>query len=91
MMAKKYRVIEPDGTTCPRCDSVAETRVHAAITEKQLKQPFYYKRWYVCLNEHCKTNIFMLDDWKVKNKNGAALELEAKNDFAEQMSFLKSI
>ncbi len=88
---RRYEVISPDGTTCPRCGEVAETRKHVAITQKQLNQPFYFKRWYNCTNALCKTGIFMLDDWKVENKNAAALEMEAKKDFSEQMSFLNSI
>jgi hypothetical protein len=58
------------------------------ITEKQLKQPFYYKRWYNCKNEKSKTTTFMLEDWKVRNKNAAALEMEAKQEYSATMSFL---
>jgi hypothetical protein len=92
-MSKKrhYEVISPDGTTCPRCGVEAETRKHTTITDKQLRQPFYFKRWYNCTNTECKTGIFMLDDWKVINKNGAAFAFEAKKEFGEQMTFLRSI
>lgn len=72
MKKKGYKVLEPDGTTCPRCDSIAETRAHVSITEKHLKQPFYFRRWYNCKNESCPTTTFMLEDWKVWNHNTAA-------------------
>jgi hypothetical protein len=92
-MSKKrhYEVMTPDGTVCPRCFQEAETRKHIAITAKQLNQPFYFKRWYSCTNRECKTGIFMLEDWKVENKNAAALEMKAKQEYSAQMDFLRSI
>jgi hypothetical protein len=39
----------------------------------------------------CKTGIFMLEDWKVENKNAAALEMEAKQEYSAQMDFLRNI
>ena len=40
-------------------------REHKSITEKHLKQPFYYDRWYKCLNYNCKTTLIMLERHKV--------------------------
>jgi hypothetical protein len=90
-MGKKYNIVPSDGTVCPRCNEVAETRQHPVITEKQLKQPFYYRRWYNCKNENCKTTTFMLEGWKVKNKNAAALEFDARQEYAAQLDFLRNI
>lgn len=72
MKRKKYTITTPDGTTCPRCGVEAETRTHTDISEKILTQPFYYRFWYNCKNQECKTTVFMLEDWKVWNKNSAA-------------------
>lgn len=88
---KHYEVISPDGTTCPRCGEVAETREHSAITQKQLGQPFYFKRWYNCTNQVCKTAIFMRDDWKVWNLNAAAREMKEKEEYLAQLDFLRSL
>jgi hypothetical protein len=90
-MGKKYNIVPSDGTTCPRCGVVAETRQHPVITEKQLKQPFYYRRWYNCKNEKCITTTFMLDDWKVVNKNGAAREMKEKQEYSAQMDFFRNL
>ena len=84
-------MVTPDGTTCPRCGVEAESRKHTQITDKQLTQPFYFKRWYNCINEQCKTGIFMLEDWKVENKNAAAVEMNAKQEYSAQMSFLQNL
>jgi hypothetical protein len=91
MAKKKYIVVPPDGTECPRCFQEGETRQHIQITQKQLNQPFYFKRWYNCNNEKCPTTIFMLNDWKVENKNAAALEMKAKQEYSAQLSFLKGL
>jgi hypothetical protein len=32
-----------------------------------------------------------LEDWKVENKNAAALEMKAKQEYSAQMEFLRSI
>ena len=92
-MSKKrhYEVISPDGTTCPRCGVEAEKRKHTAITDKHLRQPYYFKYWYNCTNRECKTGIFMLEDWKVENKNAAALEMQAKQEYSAQLDFLRNI
>lgn len=71
-----YRVVTPDGTTCPRCEQEAETRTHTKIGQKQLSQPFYFHYWYNCNNKQCPTKIFMLEDWKVWNRNAAAQNLK---------------
>lgn len=76
MKKKSYVIIEPDGTTCPRCGHEAQTRRHAHLSEKVLRQPYYYLFWYNCINPECKTTIFMLDECKVWNKNEAAQNLK---------------
>jgi len=46
-----------------------QVRQHKQITEKQLKQPFFYLRWYYCLNRKCKTKQVMPDEFIIYNKN----------------------
>lgn len=38
---------------------------HAAITEKMLRQPFYYDKWFRCKNTQCGTTLIMLEEHKV--------------------------
>lgn len=33
---------------CNKCKSILEERTHKVLTDKMLRQPFYYNRWYVC-------------------------------------------
>jgi len=43
-------------------------REHGGLTEKQLKQPFYYSRWFYCTNKACKTTLIMPDRFRVFRK-----------------------
>jgi hypothetical protein len=40
-------------------------REHERIGPKQLARPFYYSRWYCCLNRNCKTKLIMPEEFKV--------------------------
>ena len=77
-MAKKkhYRVVGYDGVPCPRCGRPTQIREHPHIGEKQLRQPFYYSRWFNCINNKCKTTLYMLDEYKVFNHLPAVEEPE---------------
>jgi hypothetical protein len=84
MGSKKFIVVSGVAEPCPRCRVPAEIREHRHITEKQLNQPFYYSRWFRCQNQQCKTNLFMRDEHRVWNKNGAAYALQKKRaEFSE--------
>jgi hypothetical protein len=65
---KQSSVVVPGwGDPCPRCCQPTEIREHPAITEKHLRQPFYYSRWFYCQNPACKTTTYMADRYKVWN------------------------
>jgi hypothetical protein len=68
-MQKKgnHIIVENKDVACPRCNVLAEAREHNGISEKILRQPFYYMKWFNCRNHNCKTSIFMLDTYKVFN------------------------
>jgi hypothetical protein len=40
---------------CPRCGRPAQIREHERITEKHLRQPFYFTRWFYCTHDDCDT------------------------------------
>lgn len=58
-MAKSVRVADETGPPCPRCGHDTEVRTHAEITEKLLRQPCYYSKWFYCRNPECKTTMLM--------------------------------
>ena len=74
-MAK--RIIAGDGIPCPRCGRPTQIREHKAVKPKQLRQPFYYARWFYCLHEDCQTRQIMRDEDMVWNDNEAARWLKA--------------
>jgi len=43
---RKYMIVSEDGPPCPRCGRPMQVREHDRIREKQLRQPFYYSRWF---------------------------------------------
>jgi hypothetical protein len=62
---KHFVVIAGDGDPCPRCGRPTQIREHPEITDKQLRQPFYYSRWFNCINPTCKTTLVMPDRFRV--------------------------
>jgi hypothetical protein len=48
-----------------------EIREHDGVGEKQLRQPFYYRRWFCCTNKDCKTTMIMPERYKVMNPGGS--------------------
>ncbi len=51
---------------CKRCSKELEERTHSEITEKILKQPYYFSKWYVCRD--CNF-IQLVEKFKIKNNN----------------------
>lgn len=64
-MASNMKIIDGAGVACPRCGRRTQIREHVKITERELRQPFYFSRWFNCTNPHCRTTIFMLEEYKV--------------------------
>jgi hypothetical protein len=56
------------GDRCPRCGQWTQVRAHKEITDKQLSQPFYYSRWFVCVNRRCRTTLIMPERFKMFNE-----------------------
>ncbi len=48
-------VVTEDGPPCPRCRRPMQVREHAQITDKHLRQPWYFARWYFCRHRDCQT------------------------------------
>lgn len=75
----KRKSYETDGVGpgCPRCGNPTVVRKHREVGERQLRQPFYYEKWFYCWNEECKTTLIMPDEHRVFPK-------EVSNDRARR-------
>ena len=62
---KKCIVIPGDGDPCPRCGNPMQIREYADLNEKQERRPFFYTRWFCCMNKACKTTLVMPARYKV--------------------------
>jgi hypothetical protein len=64
----KFVVIEGEGDPCPRCGHTTQIREHEKITGKELCRPFYYSRWFNCMNLDCRTTLIMPKRFMVWNE-----------------------
>jgi hypothetical protein len=64
---REYKIVSEDGSPCHRCGRPTQVREHDGICEKQLRQPFYYSRWFYCMHKGCKTKIIHREEFKVWN------------------------
>lgn len=69
---RRHVVIGHDGIPCPRCDRPTQVRVHREVTAKHRRQPYYFERWYYCMNPSCETRQIMRDEFMVLNGPEAA-------------------
>lgn len=65
---KNTQIIEGRGDSCPRCGQITQIREHVLVTEKELRRPYYYSRWFRCVALECKTTLIMPDRYKVFNR-----------------------
>lgn len=73
---KKYVVIDSEGIPCPRCSRPTQAREHTHISDKLLRQPFYFTRWFMCTYIDCITTTHMVEEYKVYNNNKAARQFK---------------
>jgi hypothetical protein len=76
-MGKQYRktanriIVPGKGPPCARCGWSTQIREHAVITERELRKPYYFRRWFRCINRKCKTTLIMPDEFKVYTAKAA--------------------
>jgi hypothetical protein len=63
----KSKVIGKGGPPCPRCGKATQVRTHLSIGRKQLRQPYFYSRWFKCTNKKCRTTLIMPPEYIVWN------------------------
>lgn len=61
------KAIGKNGPPCPRCRRATQVRTHRAISPKKLRQPYYYSRWFKCINKKCRTTLIMSPEYIVRN------------------------
>lgn len=66
-----------NGPGCPRCGQATEVREHREVTAKELAKPFYYARWFICVNRRCKTTMIMKEEHKVFRDDGVVLTTQS--------------
>jgi hypothetical protein len=66
-MSRRHIVIPGKGDPCPRCGQATEIREHKCIGARELRRPWYYARWFYCVNPRCRTTVIVVDRYKVFN------------------------
>ena len=64
-LASQTVVVGKDASPCPRCGWLTQIHQHKQVGPKQLRQPYYYSRWYHCINLNCRTKQVMPEEFKV--------------------------
>ena len=71
-------IVPGDGPPCPMCCRPTQIREHRQITADLVAKPYYFRRWFCCVNRRCKTKLVMRDEFKVvqtmDNKGQAATQ-----------------
>lgn len=68
----KFKIIECEGVPCPRCHRPMQVREHTQITDKRLRQPYYFRRWFYCTHGDCGVRSYMIEAFKVRRRTTCA-------------------
>jgi len=63
----RFKICGDDGDPCPRCGQPTQIREHVEIGPRQLRQQFYYSRWFYCNNMNCKATLIMPPRYIIEN------------------------
>lgn len=88
---KKYRVIGRNGIACPQCGRQMEIREHTYLTEKQLRQPYYFTRWFYCFYQDCPVKAHMQEEYKVWLDKKEQRAMSAYQEHKDQLSFISKL
>jgi hypothetical protein len=67
-----------------------QVREHRTITEKMLRQPYYFTRWFFCVHGNCSTRQVMAERYKVLTDVGSQRlaeldrQMEQENELADR-------
>ena len=60
------RMLVPgNGDPCPRCNMAMAIYEHPQVTRHERRRPFYYSRWFRCMNDSCRTTTVMPERYRV--------------------------
>lgn len=62
-----------------------QIREHDRLRQKQLRQPYYFRRWFYCAHPDCQTTTYMKDEFKVWNNNERGQRLKGIQAIREQL------
>jgi hypothetical protein len=82
---RNYVMVSENGPPCPRCGRPMQIREHDRIRAKQLRQPYYFQRWYCCTYGNCTTTFVMAEKFKVWNQNPKAETMRRLQQIREQL------
>jgi len=70
-MSKKKQGLDvhAGGPRCFRCGKWTMVYERVSPTPKMLAAPFYYRRFFRCVNKQCKTTLIMPDEFRVWNQD----------------------
>lgn len=74
---------------CPKCNQKLQVRTHKYLTEKQKRAPFFYEKWYACINHDCYYQLNLEED-KVFNKNDMATYLKSKEQESNLLDLMRN-
>ena len=60
------RVVPGDGDPYPRCGVPMQIREYNDLTNKHPHRPYFYTRWFCCMNKSCPTTLVMPERYKVR-------------------------
>jgi len=83
---KGYVVVGP-GNACPKCHLAMERRAHKDISEKVLKQAYYYTTWDYCI---ACSHLQHYEQYKRYNRNDASQYAQFKEQERGYVDFIVS-
>jgi len=86
---KKYTVTGEG--ICHNCGGKTQKREHVALTDRQVRAPFYYSKWFYCYNPNCKTTTIMHDEDRVLNNNSASRQFKDYQEDQLTLDFIRNI
>jgi len=81
----KKNIYKQSDKECRKCGLLLQEVSHKEVTDKILRQEFYYLRWYKCPSCHWQLN---LEEDKVWNNSEVIASLKQEE---EQLSFMSSL
>jgi len=80
-----FEIVGNDGDPCPRCGQPTQVRQHKTIRSRELRGPFYYSKWFYCVNRDCQTNTIVPPRFRVWRDSKSADEVHRLEAIKRQL------